>query len=180
MADSGLAGREPPRALDMGGEIAVAELEPGLAAERRERRHEGPGLVAPAPAALRIVETGERVHQRVDVGRDRQAEMLEVVAGVGDHDEFAGRQHAAQAERELGAADAARERDHARWGCGRQRNRSSSAERTSAAPVDASALQLRPRTRTAGCASSASPITSEAAAAISSAKPVCVTRSARP
>ena len=58
-----LAGGEPAGALDMGREIAVAEPEPGLAAERFERRHEGPGLVAPAPAGLRIVEPGEGVEQ---------------------------------------------------------------------------------------------------------------------
>src|SRR5437879_12676292 len=47
-----LARGEPALALNVGGEIAVAELEPGLAAERRERRHEGPGSVAPSPAPL--------------------------------------------------------------------------------------------------------------------------------
>ena len=40
----------------MGREVAVAELKPGLAAQRRQRGHEAPGLVTPAPAALRIVE----------------------------------------------------------------------------------------------------------------------------
>src|SRR5437764_273559 len=39
-------------ALDMGREIAVAEAEPGLAAERFEGGHEGPRLAAPAPAEL--------------------------------------------------------------------------------------------------------------------------------
>ena len=46
--------REPARALDVGGEIAVAELNQVGAAERGQRRHEVPRLVAPAPAALRI------------------------------------------------------------------------------------------------------------------------------
>ena len=81
-----------------------------------KRRHERPGLVAPAPAGLGIVEPRERVEQRVEIGRDRQAEMLEIVAGVGDHGQAVGRQHAVQAERELGAADAARQRQHAALG----------------------------------------------------------------
>src|SRR5262245_7148925 len=71
-----LALSQPARPLDMRSKVAIAELEPGLAAELLERRHEGPGLVTPAPAALAIVEAGERVHQRVEIGRDRQAEML--------------------------------------------------------------------------------------------------------
>ena len=39
-----------------------------VAAERRERGHEGPGLVAPAPAAARIGEAGERIHDGVEIG----------------------------------------------------------------------------------------------------------------
>ncbi len=52
-----ISGRETPRALHMHGQIAVAELEPGLAAELLQRAHEGPGLVLAAPARRRIVET---------------------------------------------------------------------------------------------------------------------------
>ena len=107
-----LAGGEPPRALDMGREIAVAEVEPGLAAEASQRLHKGPGLVAPAPAELRIVEAGEGVEQGVDIGRDREPQMLEIVAGIGDDGQRAGRQDAIEAERQLGAADPARQRKH--------------------------------------------------------------------
>ncbi len=174
------ARRQPPRTLDMGGEIAVAELEPGLAAERAQCCHEVPRLVAPAPAAFGVVETGEHVHQRIDVGRDRQPKMLEVVARVGDHHEFAGAQHAAQAERELGAADTAGERHDTGSFRRHQRNRSSAAARTRLAAGVASPDHVKPRTRTAGCASLDSPMSSDAAAAISSAKPVCVTRRSRP
>ena len=91
--------------------IAVAEAEPGLAAQRTDRLHERPGLVAPAPAGRRIVEAGQRIDQRVDIGRDGQAEMLEIVAGVGDDQQIVRRQHAAQAQRQLGAADAAGQRN---------------------------------------------------------------------
>src|SRR5262249_330607 len=62
------ARRAAPSALDMGGEIAVAEVEPGFAAEAFERLHESPGLVAPAPAELSVVEAGKRVEQCVDIG----------------------------------------------------------------------------------------------------------------
>ena len=48
------------------------------------------------------------------------------------------------------------------------------------AAVDSGADQRKPRMRTTGAASSAWPITSEAAAAISSAKPMTLTSSFRP
>ena len=61
----------PSRSFDVGREVAVAELKPGLAAERCERGHEAPGFVAPAPAPLPIVEAGKHVHDGVEIGRDR-------------------------------------------------------------------------------------------------------------
>ena len=91
----------------MGGEIAVAERKPCFAAERFERGHEGPCLVAPAPAALRIVEPGQRVHDGVEIGRNGEPEMLEVVAGIGNHHQVVARHNAAEPENELSAADPA-------------------------------------------------------------------------
>ena len=179
IADKRLAGLEPARALDMGGEIAVAEPEPGFAAERLERGHEGPGLVAPPPAPLRIVESGERVHDGVEIGRNRQAQMLEVVAGIGHHHEIGARHDPAQPERKLGAADAAGQRDdEALAGVrdGVHRNKSSSGARISVAAGVGGPDQARPCTSTTGCASSDCPISGDAALAISSANPVWVTR----
>ena len=103
---------QPTGALDMNRKIAIAKAKPVLAAERGERFHERPRFVLPAPTEFCIVEAGERVHERVGVGRDVQAEMLEIIADIRD-DEQIGRLHdPAQAQRELGAADAAGERDH--------------------------------------------------------------------
>ena len=112
--------------------------------------HERPGLVAPAPALLGVVETGQHVGQRVDVRADVQAEMLEVVAGVGDDQKLVGRQHAAQAKRQLGAADTAGQGDDQSLA---HRNMSSAAGRTSSEAGLSGAVQARPRTRTTGCAS---------------------------
>ena len=67
MAEEELSLPQPSGALDMNREIAIAKPEPILAAKRRESFHERPGLVAPAPSELRIVEAGERVHQHVGV-----------------------------------------------------------------------------------------------------------------
>src|SRR6516164_3896124 len=69
---------QPTCALDVNRQIAVAKAEPILAADRRERFHERPGLVLPAPSQLLVVETSKRVHQRVGVRRDMQAEMIEI------------------------------------------------------------------------------------------------------
>src|SRR5262249_39635093 len=109
--------------------------------------------------------------------------MLEVVAGIGDHHEVGARHDTAQPERELGAADAAAQRDDegfARIAGGAHRNRSSSAERISAAADDGVPDQVSPRTSTIGRPSSACPMMSDAALAISSANPLWVTRSSSP
>ena len=90
----------------MNRQVAIAEAEPIVAAERRERFHERPGLVSPTPSQLRVVEAGERVHQRVGIRRDMQAEMLEIVADIGHDEQIVRRQDPAEAERELGAPDA--------------------------------------------------------------------------
>src|SRR5260221_5236802 len=103
----------------MGGEVAVAEPEPDLAAQSFERCHKGPGLASPAPTQLGVVLTRERVEQRVEIGRDREAEMLEIVAGVGHNRHRIGQQDAVEAERELGAADPARQRQHGAVGAHR-------------------------------------------------------------
>ena len=72
------------RADEMQPEVEVAEHEPALATPRSRRLERLPALPGPAPAALRVVEPGEAVEDRVEVGRDVQAEHLEVVADVAD------------------------------------------------------------------------------------------------
>src|SRR5262245_45064921 len=98
--------------------------------------------------------------------------MLEIVAGVGDHEQFVGRQDAAQTEHQFGAADAARERYDESFA---HRNKSSAAGRTSSEAALSGPRQVSPRTITTGWPSAPCPITSDAAAAISSACPVMLT-----
>ena len=132
-----------------------------------------PRLVGPPPAGLRVRDAGERVHHRVEIRRHVEAEMLEVVAGVDGDDELLGRQHARESRRELRAADAARERnDHRKrsWSRGRWSSRAPPSRRAS----------VTPRISTTGRPSSACPMTADAAAASSSAKPTSVICSARP
>ncbi len=99
---------------------------------RFERGHEGPGFVAPAPAGLGVVDAGEGIEQGVEIGRDREPQVLEIVAGIGDDGQSPRRQNAVEAERQLGAADPARQRQHKTLLCA-HRNRSCSAGRTKAA-----------------------------------------------
>src|SRR5262249_49109176 len=103
--------------------------------------------------------------------------MLEVVAGIGDHEEIVASNDAAQSEHELAAADAAPQRHHP-LARAAHRNKPSSAGRTKPAAGEEGCVQVSPRTSTAGWASSDCPISRDAALATSSAKPVCVTRSA--
>ena len=71
-----------------------------------------PGLARAAPASLLVVQAGERVEDAVEVGRDREAEHVEVVADVPDH-RHAGRIDGAdEPAREPGAADSAGEERH--------------------------------------------------------------------
>ena len=87
----------PPRSAcgphEVEPEVEVAEQEPALAAPLappsssvRQR------LARPTPAAFLVVEPGERVEHRVEIGRDVHAEHLDVVADVADHRQLAGRE----------------------------------------------------------------------------------------
>src|ERR1700736_4758535 len=100
--------------------------------------------------------------------------MLEIIASIDDDGQRAGWQNAVEAERQLGAADPARQGEHEPLQSA-HRKRSCSAGRIKAAAGWSGVDQARPRTSTIGAASSAWPINSPAAAAISSAKPVSVT-----
>ncbi len=122
----------------MEAEVEVAEPEPVLPAPAAHRFERLPGLAGPAPAALRVVETGEGVEDRVEVGGDVQAEHLEVVADVADDGQLPGREHVVEAGRELGAADAAGEEDdvHAgRLACSRSATVSTSSRRPASSEV---------------------------------------------
>ena len=101
------------RAVQAGGEVAVAEAEPGLVAEARERLHQREAVAREAVAPLAVDATRERVGHDVEVGRDVDAVELAVVAGVHDRGHLLRRHRAHEPAQEARGADAARERDHA-------------------------------------------------------------------
>ena len=109
-------GERPARAQRLGpdkveADVAVAEPEPRLAAERADRVERVPGLVRSAPAALLVVQSRERVQDAVEVGRDVHAEHLEVVADVSDHRDVGRRDALDDGAREPAAAHTSREDD---------------------------------------------------------------------
>ena len=96
-------------------DVTVAELEPGLVVAELLRGVERvPRLAAPAPAALLVVDVGERVEQAVEIGRDVQPEHLGVVADVADHRHLAAADEVDEAAHEARAADSTREDDYLR------------------------------------------------------------------
>ncbi len=81
-----IAGGEHLGADEMGGEVAVAEPEPGRAdAVGCQLFGHGERLLVPAPAPLGGDPPAEGVHDRVEVGADTQAVQGDVVTGVADH-----------------------------------------------------------------------------------------------
>ncbi len=81
-----VAGLEHLGADQVGGEVPVAEAEPGrLHAVRRQLLLGVPGLVRAAPAALGVDAAAEGVHHGVQVGTDLQPVQPDVVGGVGHH-----------------------------------------------------------------------------------------------
>ena len=79
------AAAKPLAAQHMGRQIAIADAEPCRSAEPRRQIEKVPGFTRNAPAGLRVGDAGKRIHDRVEVWRDGEAEMLEIVASV-DHD----------------------------------------------------------------------------------------------
>ena len=86
-------------AAHMQGQIAVAQAEPRLAAELRQRLHEMPALIGAPPTRGGICGVRQRIYKCVYVGRDVQAKVLEIVAGVDDEGEIVRRQQFGEAER---------------------------------------------------------------------------------
>ena len=84
----------------MRGKVAIAKIEPGRAIEAGERAQRGKGFTLQAPSSQRIGSAGERVNDRIEIGRDVKAVELLVVAGVDDYAKarLAGRAHQAAQE----------------------------------------------------------------------------------
>jgi hypothetical protein len=106
-----LPGAQPPRALHMGGEVAVTDAEPGLSAQCLQALHEIPGFCCDTPAPRRIADARQRVHHRVQIRGNIHPQMLEVVPCVDDNRQFLGSEHIREALGELRSSNAAGKRE---------------------------------------------------------------------
>ena len=94
--------RQALRAAQADREVAVAEVEPDLDAELAQLRHRVEGVAVKAPAAL-VDAIGQPEGAQVRIGADVGAVDLDVVGGVGHHDELVA-DHVEHPAGELGAA----------------------------------------------------------------------------
>src|SRR5919108_2435248 len=93
----------------MQAEVPVAEPEPAFAAELRDGGEGIPGLLGPPPPAFLVGDACKRVQDAVDVGRDGEAEDLDVVADVDDRRDAGWIDRLDQTAQEARAPDAAGE-----------------------------------------------------------------------
>src|ERR1039458_4558470 len=102
-------------AVQMGGEVAVPQPEPGRSAQFGQFVHYPPGLAAQTPAHFVVVESGQGVTNRVEVRTDGQPVKYQIVTYVHDGRYLGGIEHGAQCtEESRGAHPAAENRYHAK------------------------------------------------------------------
>ena len=105
-------------AVNVGGEIAIAEIEPGFTAVDAESFEEMKGFAAYAPAGRGIHDPGERVGDDIEVGRNFQAVEDDVVAGVDDDSEGVGIHCMIETEEKFRRADTTCEGGDREFLCG--------------------------------------------------------------
>jgi hypothetical protein len=66
-------------------DIFISEIEPGGPAKTFQRCHEVPGLGFNSPTPFSVIDPCQPIHYRIQVGRNLQTEMFEVVTGVDDN-----------------------------------------------------------------------------------------------
>src|SRR5580704_8514579 len=100
-------------------EVAIAEIEPGLAVEPAQSVERVEALAFEPPAMLTIDHTAESVDHRVDVRRNVQPVKMLVVAGINDDVHLARIDALDQPAKELSCTHSPRQRGDRgceRWG----------------------------------------------------------------
>ncbi len=105
-------------AVNVGGEIAIAEIEPSFAAIGAEPLEEMKSFTAHAPAFGGIDDSGERVRNDVEVGRNFQTVHDDVVAGVDDDGEAVWIHGMVEPEQKFRCPDTAGESSDRNFFCG--------------------------------------------------------------
>jgi len=111
------ARRQPVRAQQVRGHIAVAQTKPGFLAVAGQHVEHLPAVPGQPPARLRVGDPGQRVHHRVQIGGDVQAIEREVIGHIADDRQMIGRQNLRQPEDQPGPTYPAGQRNHARRVC---------------------------------------------------------------
>jgi hypothetical protein len=68
-------------------EILISQLKPVRATQVFQLLKYGPALLSATPTSLAVDRFGDCVEHTVSVRADREATMLEVVTGIGDHEQ---------------------------------------------------------------------------------------------
>jgi hypothetical protein len=100
---------EPRGAVQVGGQVAVAQREPRLVPEAGQLLRDGGALVVASPLLLGVHHAGQPVGDRVEIRADAKAHPLQVVTDVHDRGDAIGREDGLQPPQEAGSTDAAGE-----------------------------------------------------------------------
>ena len=71
----------------MQGEILISQLKPVRATQIVELLKHRPTLLSATPTSLAVDRFGDGVEHTVGVRTDQEATMLEVITGIGDHEQ---------------------------------------------------------------------------------------------
>ncbi len=92
-------------------DIAVPQLKPRIDTPLAPLLLNIPGLVCAAPSLVRVGHAGERIQHRIEIRANRQASVLEVIAGVDNELQSTRRQTLLQSVGKLRSTDPTTERD---------------------------------------------------------------------
>ena len=103
---------QPVGAVQIGGQVAVAQLEPGIAAQPAQGFEAMKRIAPDAPPVLAMGQTRERIDHGVEIGRDVQTVNLRIVADVAYDPEALGPDDMGQPIQESRRAYSARQGDY--------------------------------------------------------------------
>src|SRR6185437_14180892 len=103
--------------MNVGGEITVAEVKPGFAAENGESLQEMKSFAAHAPSCGGIHDAGEGVGNDIEVGGNFQTVKNDVVTGIDDDGEVVRIHGLIEAEQKFRSADSAGESGNGGFSC---------------------------------------------------------------
>src|SRR5580700_7314455 len=95
--------------IQVSGQIQIAELKPDVGAYPSKRLQTSEAVAANAPTVLRVRQTGQRIGDGIEVGRDVKTVNLSVIGGVADDEDALRLNYAGQSIEETRSAHSAGE-----------------------------------------------------------------------